>query len=153
MKSFEIESRIRLSRGEAWQHATSPEGVNAELWPILRMTFPTSLSSLADDWQPGRPLCRSWILLFGVLPVEYDDVTFVEIDEGRRFLERSEMLTQKLWQHEREIVEIPTGVRIVDRVSFRSRVAFFEPIQLAIFRAIFRYRHDRLRRLFGHAAA
>ncbi len=117
------------------------------------MTFPRSLTRLSDDWEPDRKLCRSWILLFCVLPVEYDDVTLAEVDEGRRFLERSEMLTQELWQHEREILESPTGVRIVDRVSFRSRVAIFEPIQLAIFRCVFKYRHMRLRRLYGHDAA
>jgi ligand-binding SRPBCC domain-containing protein len=117
------------------------------------MTFPASLSSLSDDWQPGRRLFRSWILLFGLLPVDYDDLTLVEVEEGRRFLERSEMMTQKLWQHEREFVEITNGVRIIDRVSFCSRVSALEPIQLAVFRSIFKYRHFRLRRLFGHDAA
>ena len=94
--------------------------MNAEFWPIFRMTFPGSLTNLFDEWQRGRKLCRSWILLFGVLPVECDDLAFVEVDEGRRFFERSEMLTQELWQHEREILESPTGVRLVDRVCFRS---------------------------------
>ena len=149
MKSFRIESHIRLSPDEAWQHALSPLGVNAEFWPVLRMTFPASVADISEGWQPGSRLFRSWILLFGVLPVEYDDLALAEVDEGRRFLERSEMWTQKLWQHEREILEAASGTRIVDRVSFVSRVAPLESIHLLIFRLIFRYRHFRLRRLYG----
>jgi len=152
VKSFQIESEVRLSREDAWRHATSPQGVNAEFWPILRMAFPATVSSLSDEWSPGRPICRCWILLFGILPVEYDDLSFVEVEEGRRFLERSEMLTQKLWQHEREIVEKPPGVLIRDRISFSSRMPALERIQLTIFRLVFRYRHFRLLRLFGHNA-
>jgi len=113
------------------------------------MTFPASVADISEGWQPGSRLFRSWILLFGVLPVEYDDLALAEVDEGRRFLERSEMWTQKLWQHEREILEAASGTRIVDRVSFVSRVAPLESIHLLIFRLIFRYRHFRLRRLYG----
>jgi ligand-binding SRPBCC domain-containing protein len=152
VKSFQIASQVRLSPEEAWQHATNPLGVNLEFWPIFRMTFPSSLTSFSEDWRPGQKLCRSWIFLFGIFPVEYDDLALAEVEEGRRFLERSEMFTQKLWQHEREILDSPTGTRIVDRVSFASRLAILERPQLVIFRLVFKYRHFRLRRLYGHGA-
>ena len=153
MKSFQIESHLRLRQDEAWEHAISPRGVNAEFWPILRMTFPVSVIDISEGWQPGRRLFRSWILLFYLLPIEYDDVALAEVDDGRRFLEQSEMLTQKSWQHERELFETSSGVRIVDRITFISRIAALEPIQLVVFRLAFKYRHFRLRRLFGHDAA
>ena len=145
-------SSIRVSPGEAWNHVITPSGVNAELWPILRMSFPSSVESLTESWEPGRRMFRSWILLFGLIPVEYDDLTLVEVDDGHRFLERSEMLTQRVWQHEREILEERGGARIVDRVSFVSRIPWLEPLQLLLFRAVFRYRHLRIRRQFGGAA-
>jgi len=131
---------------------TSPSGVNAEFWPFMRMTFPPTMRDVTTDWQPGRRLFRSWLLLFGIIPVEYDDFGFKEVDTGRRFLEVSEMLSQQQWIHEREIIETPEGVRLCDRVSFVSRLASLERIYLSVFRLVFRYRHFRLKRLYGHDA-
>ena len=148
MKTFEIESRIGLPPHRAWARVTRPADVNREFWPLLRMTFPPGADSLVASWEPNRTLFRSWILLFGILPVEYDDLAFAEVEEGRRFLERSKMLTQSLWQHERTIFEAANGCRIVDRVTFTSKIPALEPLQGAIFRAVFRYRHLRLRRLY-----
>lgn len=153
VRSFQTESLVRLSPALAWEHATTPSGINAEFHPFLRMTFPASIKRLSEDWYPGKKLFRSWILLFGVIPVEYDDLALIEVEEGRRFLERSQMLSQKLWQHEREILEESDGVRIVDRVIFESRVPALEPVQSILFRAVFRYRHLRLRYLYGHDSA
>lgn len=152
VKSFQIESRVRVGPSELWETVVTPEGVNAELWPLLRMTFPGSVENLANEWRPNETLFRSWILLFGVIPVEYDDLAFAEVDEGRRFLERSRMLTQERWQHEREIFADPGGSRIVDRVSFQSRTPALEGIQLRLFALVFRYRHFRLRSRYGSAA-
>ena len=98
-----------------WEHAMSPAGVNAELRPLLRMTFPADTTRLLDSWQPGVRLFRSWILLAGFLPVEYDDLTLVEVEPGHRFLERSSLLSQSIWEHERTITGAGDGCRIVDR--------------------------------------
>jgi len=152
MQSFEIETELGLGAQECWAHMTSPSGVNAEFWPFLRMTFPSATRDVTSGWQPGRRLFRSWILLFGILPVEYDDFGFEEVDVGRRFLETSEMLSQQEWIHEREIKETLAGVRLIDRISFVSRLPFLERIYLVVFRFVFRYRHFRLRRLYGRDA-
>ena len=152
MQSFQIRSTLNADPAKAWQHATSPRGVNAEFWPFLRMTFPASVTDFSRDWEPGRRLFRSWILLFGVIPIEYDDLSLSEVDEGRRFLERSEMLMVRSWQHERELLVTSSGVELVDRIVFESRVPALESIQGMIFRLIFRYRHFRLRRLYERNA-
>ena len=145
---FEISSRLTVAADRVWRHATSPAGVNAEFRPLLRMTFPAGLSTLAaEDVALGQPLGRCWMLLFGALPVDYDDLTLMEIEPGRRFLERSELLTQKCWEHERVIEPENGGCRLTDRVRFEPRVAFFGPLQLVIFRSVFRWRHWNLRRM------
>jgi hypothetical protein len=73
-----------------WARVTTFAGVNDELRPWLRMTAPRRLRDASlDDVELGRPVCRSWVLLGGVVPVEYDDVTLVERGPGMRFLERS----------------------------------------------------------------
>lgn len=152
MQSFEIETDLCLSPEKAWSHMTSPSGVNAEFWPFLRMTFPSTMDDVTSDWQPDQHRFRSWLLLFGIIPVEYDDFGLREVDIGKRFLESSEMLSQQQWVHEREISETPAGTRISDRVCFVSRLPFLERVYLGVFRLVFRYRHFRLKQLYGHDA-
>ncbi|MDX1648346.1 MAG: hypothetical protein R3263_00705 [Myxococcota bacterium] len=135
-----------------WRHAVSPEGVNHELGPWLRMTFPADVRDLAEGWRPEAParrLGRCWLLLGGVLPVEYDDLVFAELEPGRRFLERSVLLSQRRWEHERCVGPAPEGTRLVDRVGFAPRLPLLGPVHAWVFRAVFRWRHHRLRRRFG----
>lgn len=127
--------------------------MNREFRPLLRMTFPKHVDDLFAAWRPGETRFRSWLLLAGVLPVDYDDVAFVEVEPGRRFLERSRLLSQRLWEHERTIEPVPGGSRLTDRVRFVPRIPAFAPLYAPVFRAVFRLRHRNLRRLFGQAPA
>ena len=136
-----------------WIHAVSPAGVNRELRPLLRMTFPPGVSDLTASWRPGERLFRSWLLLGGLLPVEYDDVAFSEVEPGRRFLELSSLLSQRVWAHERIIEPASHGCRLTDRVRFVPRVPWLASSYAPVFKAVFRLRHRNLRRLFGEAAA
>jgi hypothetical protein len=81
--------------------------VNREFRPLLRMTFPQGISDLTAAWKPSERLFRSWLLLAGIFPIDYDDVVFEEVEPGRRFLERSSLLTQRVWEHERTIESTP----------------------------------------------
>jgi hypothetical protein len=149
LRGFTVVSPLNASPEAVWRHATSPAGVNLEFRPLLRMTFPTHLGDdLAAVWQPGKRLFRSWILLFGIVPVEYDDLTFLELEPGRRFLERSSMLSQRVWQHERIVEPAPNGCRLTDRVGFAPRVAWLGALHGLVFRAVFGLRHRNLRRIF-----
>ena len=123
--------------------------MNSEFRPFLRMTFPAGTSDLTAGWQPGKKLLRSWILLLGVVPIEYDDLAFEEVEPGRRFLERSVLLTQRLWEHERIIEQSSSGSRVTDRVSFTPRLPWLGPFNSRIFKAVFRWRHRNLRKHFG----
>lgn len=116
------------------------------------MSFPEQYRDLASSWAPGQRLFRSWILLAGILPVEYDDLTLVELEPGRRFLERSQLLSQRVWEHERVLTPHQGATRIEDRIRFEPRLAALAPLYLLLFRAVFRYRHWKLRRIFGSQA-
>ncbi|NNL65012.1 MAG: hypothetical protein HKP30_02090 [Myxococcales bacterium] len=131
----------------------SPSGVNREFRPFLRMTFPAHVSDLTAGWQPGERRFRSWLLLAGVVPVDYDDLVFEEVEPGRRFLERSTLWSQRVWEHERVIEPAEGGSRITDRVRFVPRLAWLTGVHRFVFRTVFRWRHHRLRGLFGTAAA
>lgn len=147
--AFEIASLLAAPADEVWAHATTMAGVNRELWPLARMTYPPGLDRLDAQRLPiGVRVFRSWILLLGVVPVDYDDLSFEAVGPGR-FLERSRMLTQHEWRHERLVRATPHGCEITDRVGFTPRLRWLGPAFLVVFRAAFRRRHRNLRRLFG----
>jgi ligand-binding SRPBCC domain-containing protein len=147
--TFEFSSRLVAPSAAVWAHATTMRGVNRELFPLARMTHPREFSVLDPERVPlGQRVFRSWILAAGIVPIDYDDLTFVEFEPGRRFLERSPMLTQREWQHERVIEPAAGGSIVTDRVRFVPRVALLGPIFLAVFRLAFRLRHWHLRRMF-----
>jgi ligand-binding SRPBCC domain-containing protein len=148
-------SRIAAPAERVWERVTSAEGINDELRPILRMTVPAGLTGLsAGDVPVGEVLGRSWILLFGVLPIDYDDICLVELEPGRRFLERSSLLSMKAWEHERVVEAAGDGAcEITDRVSFQVRpwlVAIGgERIAEAVLTRLFAHRHRRLAARFA----
>lgn len=127
----------------------SPAGVNAEFRPLLRMTFPEGVTDLTASGASRDRLFRSWLLLGGIVPVEYDDVVFEEVEPGHRFLERSSLLTQRVWQHERLVDPVPHGSRLTDRIAFAPRIPGLGPLFGALFQTVFRWRHRNLRRIFG----
>ncbi|MCB0925082.1 MAG: hypothetical protein KDB50_11165 [Mycobacterium sp.] len=150
MHSFEISTTLSVPADVVWQHATDMAGVNAELQPLLRMTVPAGLSGATlTDLPLGRRAGRSWLLLLGLLPVDFDDLTIAEIGPGYRFLERSVMLTQSCWEHERVVRPLGGDCEITDRLRWQGRVAPLGTLFGLAVPILFRHRHRRLRRRFG----
>ena len=153
MDSVEQTSVVDRPAQEVWERAATEEGINDELAPILRMTMPPGLrGKTVDTVEVGVELGRSWILLGRVLPVDYDDLKLVELEPGRRFLERSRTLTFSVWQHERTIEPEGDGrCRVTDRLGFELKrgVAWIPGsarVATAIVGFLFRHRHRRLAR-------
>jgi hypothetical protein len=122
--------------------------------PYLRMTLPPGVEQLdPDNVEIGVPIGRSWILLFGLLPLDYDDVTLVRLEPGRGFLERSKMLSQRSWEHERTLEPVPAGCLVTDRVRWQPRLGLPGRPLRPVIGWFFRHRHKRLRRHFGGAGA
>ena len=150
---FEIASVLDAPPPEVWERVTSADGINHELMPLLRMTVPRNARTLDAATIPiGREAFRSWVFLFGVIPFDYDDLTLVRLDPGKGFLERSTMLSQRTWEHERTLEPVGEGTRVTDRLRFEPR---FPPglLHRAFVARVFRHRHRRLRRYFGGDAA
>jgi hypothetical protein len=129
---------------------SSVAGINDEFWPLFRMTAPRSLREhgLADV-ELGKRICRSWVLLLGVLPIDYDDITLVRLDPPNGFLERSSMLSQRSWQHERTLEQLPQGCLLTDSIRYQPRLPIPDIALRTLYRRVFRHRHRRLRRRFG----
>jgi hypothetical protein len=124
----------------------TPEGINHELAPILRMSMPRGLDGMTIDDAPiGETIGRSWIFLFGFLPVDYDDLCLVELEPGRRFLERSSLLSMRTWQHERMVEPLDDGSsRLTDRLTFEPRIPGTRGLARRIIAFLFRRRHRRM---------
>ena len=151
MRSVSRTTALGAPALSVWERAGTLEGVNAELRPILRMTAPRDLrGATLSDLQPGVPAGRSWILLGGFLPVDYDDLCLAEIEPPRRFLERSKMLSMSSWQHERIVEPLSEGTcSITDTLTFElrgvmRRLPGGEALAQRIVTALFRHRHRRL---------
>ena len=148
----EVASRLEAPAPAVWDRISSFDGVNDELMPLMRMTAPAHVRSLEPEQVVlGERICRSWVLLFGFLPFDYDDLVLVRLEPGRGFHERSTMLSMRRWEHERWIEPEDDATCILrDRLTFEPRL----PLPFApVVRAIFRHRHRRLRRRFGGAPA
>ncbi|HEU5105536.1 MAG TPA: hypothetical protein VFU11_06815 [Solirubrobacterales bacterium] len=142
-----VSSELPADAEKVWARAIDPAGINDELRPLMRMTVPRGLADFGlDNPEPGH-IGRSWILLFGFIPFDHDDLNIVRLEPGRGFLERSTMLSQRLWEHERTLESIGTDrCQITDRVAWEPRLplpgAWLRPMILAVFK----HRHRRLRR-------
>ncbi|MDX6648371.1 MAG: hypothetical protein QOJ97_322 [Solirubrobacteraceae bacterium] len=134
-----------------WERVTTMEGVNHELGPWVRMTVPRAARGMTLEEVPlGRPVGRSWMLLGGVIPFDYDAVTLVERGPGRRFLERSPMGSMRFWQHERLVEERGEGTcAVTDRLTFAPRVPGTGRLVEAIVTRLFAHRHRRLAAYFA----
>ena len=144
-------SHLGATTAQVWDRVITPEGIRDEMRPYLRMTLPPGVARLdPESIELGKKIGRSWILLFGLLPFDYDDITVVRLDPERGFLERSRMLSQRVWEHERTIEPRDGGgCTITDRVSWQPRFGLpASPLRPVIAR-FFRHRHKRLQRHFG----
>ena len=146
--NLKFSTQVAVSAPEAWTWITSFAGITKEMAPYMRMSTPkgvTDLSSVVVE--PGKPMFRSWILLFGLIPFDYSDLTLLRLDDGVGFLEQSPMGTMRLWRHERQITPNDPGSIIMDELTFEPRIV--GPISQRIVRAFFEHRHRNLARYLG----
>lgn len=134
-----------------WRRIVSSEGINHEMRPWMTMTMPRAASGLTVETVPlGRPVGRAWLRLFGLVPFDFDHLTIVELEAGRRFLERSTMLSMRRWEHERTLTPVAGGTRVHDRVALQPRVPIpgLAGLLARVVDAFFKHRQRRLRTYF-----
>jgi len=151
--SIRLESKLLAPTERVWEWINSVKGISAEMWPFFRMTAPKRIRSLADvQIQPGVPMFRSHVFLFGFLPIDYSDITLLELKPGIGFVEQSPMGSMKLWRHERHIVPCPSdpaAVLLVDQLTFQPRM--MKRLVGWFIRRVFIHRHNVLRANLGGA--
>lgn len=154
----ETTSRVPASPTEVWARVTSPEGINFELGPWMKMTIPRDLrNGIPNSLEAPASLGRSWILVLGFIPFEFDDIFVAELEPGSRFRERSTMLSMRLWGHDRILDNVEGETRVTDRITFElRRPLHYLPAMYAlvgvVVAAMFRHRHRRMRTLYAKHA-
>jgi hypothetical protein len=150
---FRMTSQLLASAERVWVHASSFADINREFRHLLRMSYPRHLAKMTPETFPlGRVAFRSWLLLFGFIPVDYDDITLVELVPGQHFQEVSRMLSMSEWRHRRVVTPEGSGCVVQDEVAFTPRWRLGGPILFLVARLLFRLRHRSLCRLFGDAS-
>jgi len=125
------------------------DGVNAELGPWLRMTYPPDAEHLDAVVADGGVGFRSWLLAFGVLPFDRHSFALVSLD-GTGFVEESRSWLQRRWHHERRVLDAGPGrCTVIDELAVSPRIGVVAPLTRRLVRAIFDHRHRRLRERFG----
>ena len=155
MPGFEIESKLRVDVDSLANELFSMEAVNQELSPLVRMSVPSEWRNVPiRQWPCGEFLFKSWITLFGFLPV---DLHFVRLSGVREtsFQETSSSLVNRHWNHERTIScrgngsVRDNGSLIRDKVQYASRFSPLGYLLLPIYKWVFQHRHRRLKSKYG----
>ncbi len=148
-------SEINCPAEELWARITSQAGINDEMRPVLTMTLPGPFRghSIADV-TPGTHIGKSLLLLFGVIPVGYDDITIAAIEPARMFLEESTMTGMRIWIHHRTLQPKGETTVVTDEVTLApnallSLIPGSPKLFHAAASAFFNHRHRRLRRATG----
>ena len=143
-------SVVRAPRERVWARVVTAEGVADEFGPLLTMRFPAALEGASIAQVPlGVTVGRAWILLAGLVPVEYDDLLVVDLEEPRFFRERSRLGSCRVWEHRRELEALPDGTsRVTDLLRAVPRAPLPRLLVRVIVGALFTHRHRRLVRHF-----
>jgi ligand-binding SRPBCC domain-containing protein len=148
LPAFDLTTRLSRPAGEVWAAVTTPAGVNAELAPFVRMTFPRGAMADLASAPRDEPLFACWLLAFGLVPFDRHVLVMHEIGE-RHFVETSHSVLQKLWRHERYVTPVGEGCSVRDVVTVEPRLGLAGPVARALAAAVFRHRHRRLKALYG----
>ena len=153
MSTFNLsfESEVSASPQKVWEWITSVKGILAEMRPYFRMTAPKGFDSIDNlNITLGQPLFHSKVFLFGFLPIDYSDITLIELEKGFGFVEKSPMGSMKLWRHERRISPTAGGCKITDHLTFEPKRA--SSFTGWFIRTVFKHRHRVLRKSLGKTA-
>jgi ligand-binding SRPBCC domain-containing protein len=151
-ETFTKRSIVPATPDEVWDQITTPDGINAELSPWMKMTVPGPLRGKSiHDLELGKRLGRSYFLLFGFIPFDYDDITIAELEHGKRFRETSSMGSISNWEHERTLRAVEGGTEVTDRITLEmrwplSRIPGLQHQVAKTLAWLFDHRHRRLAR-------
>ncbi|AZZ36921.1 hypothetical protein CIK05_09000 [Bdellovibrio sp. qaytius] len=150
MTQLRFESTVNASIDQVWQSITSLQGLTSEMMPLMRLTAPKGFKNLSDIY-PRQKDIKSYVLLFGVFPIDTTDLHLKSLTVHKGFIEESNMASMNYWRHERKLTQLSASqVSIVDELTFEPRR--FTKISVYIIKKFFEHRHKNLKKLFEESA-
>ena len=145
MIEFECTSELRVGAERLRRDAFTMEGVNFELFPIIKMTSPNNYSDKSIlEWPKNERIFTSVLLLGCFIPIDCHSFKFVNIEKDG-FEECSSTLMNRGWNHKRTIVDAGKTSLVIDKVSYQSRAPLIGALMKPVYTYIFEHRHKRLR--------
>ncbi|MEE3852576.1 hypothetical protein VZC37_19705 [Gordonia sp. LSe1-13] len=136
-----------------WERVAGMDGINDELMPYMRMVLPwRHRGKTLSDIEVGMTVGKVPLLFGGILPLDYDDLTIVELEPGSGFREESSMASMKVWHHARRLTALSEqSTEVIDDLAFRPRLPLrpLTPVLVWFIGHLFRHRH---RKLMAHFA-
>ncbi|MCK5050263.1 MAG: hypothetical protein KAS53_00895 [Candidatus Cloacimonetes bacterium] len=149
--TYQVQSTLEASCEEVWTQVFQMEGVNAELSPWMKMTYPLEMNRFDPEMTPiGKLVFRSTILVFGLIPIDYYNLSFVKIDSPTQFHEQSSSIGFKKWTHIRTLETVERGCRLTDKVEYEPRIPILGGALHPVFLGLFKHRQKYLRKKFGY---
>jgi hypothetical protein len=115
--TFTTISVVPASSEKVRAQIVTPAGVNDEFVSLSRYDRPADTARTIDpansaSLRAGPQLASAARRLA--------DLTIAELEPGRRFVERSSMLSIEHWRHERLLTAVATGCDVHDRIRFAA---------------------------------
>ena len=149
MPTFSAQSELAIDPDLVLANLTI-QSVNSELWPLVRMTAPSTWDNIPlANWPVRARLFNSWILLIGIFPVDLHFFYLDQVDPDRGFSESSTSLVNRRWDHTREVIPSAAGCWVRDTIRYENRLPVLGYLLLPFYRLVFWNRHRRLKRHFG----
>jgi len=146
MINLKFESHLKATPEQIWTSITSLEGLTREMMPLLRLTAPTGFKTLSDIY-PRKNNFRSWVLLFGIFPIDHTDLQLTSLTPLKGFVEESNMASMQYWRHERKLASISeVETALIDELTFEPRR--FKKLSVFIIQKFFEHRHAKLKEQF-----
>ena len=111
--------------------------------------FYGNLRSAYLGYYAGAPFMGKGYMREGLALVLRHAFGTLDLSPPMKFVEHSSSWMNHRWRHERHARPVPGGCEVTDRVSFTPRIPLMAPLLKAIYLAVFRHRHARLRARHG----
>ena len=149
---LKFSTKLHSFENNVWNAVATMDGVNAELYPLLAMTYPAKSKGLSlEDAPLNKHLFTSILLLFMFIPI---DLHFLKLKKVRRgeFLEESSSIIQQKWIHHRTVIRDPQHLNfciITEELEWNTRLwGIANWIMYPIIYVVFWNRHRRLKKLY-----
>lgn len=147
--TLSVMQELPIGLSEAWEFFSSPKN--------LEKITPKSMGFKITSGKPGK-MYAGQIISYKVSPLPGIKTNWVteitHVEDGKFFVDEQRFGPYSMWHHEHHFEEIPGGVRMTDKVSYKIPFGILGHLAQGIMvkrqlKGIFEYRMKTLEEMFG----